>query len=279
MQSLEVSSTVIRHQPPWSRRVSLAMSHHLPVQKLAKLVGDESWKLYEEDLKQALQSMHELGLGGYTSEPALAQPADIGKVGEKRQRQLFFEDDDSRDATPSNPNPQVFSAVDLELFTWRALKEQELQPHVGEDGIMNHYSLFTKLKDRFPLLFSVFRQVAPGIAHEANVERVNSAAERLSDPNMKAETLRRYVFIARNSDIYGLDLKAVRQKYILKHGALSLAPPANVSIVSPCMYACKYVFMYACMYVCMHVQMIACMSHVCMYECVYACVLVHACSK
>jgi hypothetical protein len=163
---------------------------------------------------------------------------------------------------PSGATQPSMSAVDLELFTWRAITPQELKAHIGVDSNMNHYSLFTKMKDRFPLLFSVFRQVAPGISHEANVERVNSAAERLSDPNMKPETLRRYVFIARNSDIYGIDLKDVRQRYIEKYGALSLRPP-QVSVVSPCMHACMYACMHVCMYACMYVGMYACM-HVCM---------------
>jgi len=198
-------------------------------------------------------------------------PIAIETVGEKRQRQSLFDDDDSRDALLSNSNQPVFSAVDLELVTWRALTKQELQPHIGEDSMINHYSLFTQLKDRFPLLFSAFRQVAPGITHEANVERVNSAAERLSDPNMKPQTLRRYVFIARNSDIYRVDIKDVRQKYMQKYGGQSLAAPAKVSIVSPCMYACIYVCMYACMHACMYVFII-CMylssvfMHVCLHE-------------
>jgi hypothetical protein len=89
------------------------------------------------------------------------------------------------------------------------------------------------MKDRFPLLFSVFRQVAPGISHEANVERVNSAAERLSDPSVKPEMLRRYVSITHNSEIYGIDLKAVRQMYIQKHGWFSLPP--IVSVVFSCL--------------------------------------------
>jgi hypothetical protein len=36
-----------------------------------------------------------------------------------------------------------------------------------------------------------------------------------------------------------LDLKAVKQRYIKKYGALSLLPAPNVSIVSSCMYAEK----------------------------------------
>ena len=146
---------------------------------------------------------------------------------------------------PSSINQPLFSAVDLELVTWRGLTQQELQPHFGEDNIINHYSLFTQLKDRFPLLWSVFRQAAPGISHEANVERVNSAAERLSDPNMNPQTLRRYVYIACNTDIYGMDFKAVRQRYIEKYGALSLLPLHNVSIISLSTCVCMHVCMYA----------------------------------
>jgi len=121
------------------------------------------------------------------------------------------------------------------------------------------------MKNRFPLLFAVFRQVAPGIAHEANVERVNSTAQRLSDPNMNPETLRRYVYIARNADIYGIDLKEVRQRYKDKYGALSLAPEKVIHYV--CMRACNalHVFMYVSMYACMCVR-------VCVYACMYVCV-------
>jgi hypothetical protein len=58
-----------------------------------------------------------------------------------------------------------------------------------------------------------------------------------------------------------LDLKAVRQRYIKKYGALSLLPAPNVSIVSSCndlhasvcMYVCAYVCVYVCMCVCMYV--------------------------
>ena len=241
------------------------MSQHLEKSKLVKLVGQAHWELYESDLKDTLKRVHGVGLGGVKPALALAQ-ADGMHVGEKRQRQALFEDDDSRDEMPVDTSQPLISTVDIELVTWRALTQQELNQHIGEDCIMNHYSLFTQLKDRFPLLFSVFRQVAPGISHEANVERVNSAAERLSDPNMKAEALRRYVVIARNTDIYGLDLKAMRQRYIQKYGGLSLPPHSNVSMVPPCMHACMYA---VCVYACMRECVYACRVYVYAYMYVY----------
>ncbi len=143
---------------------------------------------------------------------------------------------------------------------------QDLDLHSADDDIMDHYSLFTEMKNRFPLLFAVFRQVAPGIAHEANVERVNSTAQRLSDPNMNPETLRRYVYIARNADIYGIDLKEVRQRYKDKYGALSLAPE-KVNLLSPCVYTCLQCL--ACIHVCEHVCVYVCS---CMCVCMYVCV-------
>ena len=99
------------------------------------------------------------------------------------------------------------------------------------------------------------------------MERVNSTAQRLSDPNMNPETLRRYVYIARNADIYGIDLKEVRQRYKDKYGALSLAPEKVIHYV--CMRACNalHVFMYVSMYACMCDIVCSCMC-VCMYVCV-----------
>jgi hypothetical protein len=92
----------------------------------------------------------------------------------------------------------------------------------------------------FPSIGIMGQRVRLGSAqHEANVERVNSAAERLSDPNMKPETLRKYVYIARNLDICGIDFKAVRQRYIQKYGGLSLPP--NVSmVVTSCACYCLW---------------------------------------
>jgi hypothetical protein len=80
-----------------------------------------------------------------------------------------------------------------------------------------------------------------------------------------------------------LGLKAVRQRYIKKYGALSLLHAPNVSIVL--WYVCMYCMYAVCMYVCsMCVCVYACMRgiHVCMYVYMYVwyiIMLMHACSK
>ena len=114
--------------------------------------------------------------------------------------------------------------VDIEIQRWNDISESILARHRGQGKSMNLYSLFSEQRSSFPLLFALFGQTAPGITHEANVERVNSAAQGLLDPNLDANTLSRYIYIVRNASVYGMDLQAVRERYIKKYGGMLLPP-------------------------------------------------------
>lgn len=60
----------------------------------------------------------------------------------------------------------------------------------------------TEVKDDFPIVYAGFRQYAPCLPHEGNVERVNSAAKCASDPNMDAEKLSRRVYIESEGKVH-----------------------------------------------------------------------------
>ena len=83
----------------------------------------------------------------------------------------------------------VADPVYAEIEVWRSLSDSVVDSHRGSDNLVNHYSLMNEQRKVVPLHFALFRQVAPGITHEANIERVNSTAQSIQDPNHDAETL------------------------------------------------------------------------------------------
>ena len=95
--------------------------------------------------------------------------------------------------------------------------------------MINHFSLMTKVKDNFPIVYAGFRQYVPCLPHEGNVERVNSAAKCASDPNMDAEKLSRRIYIQQNIKTYPVCLEKVKAKYIEKFGSrLFVSWPASL---------------------------------------------------
>jgi hypothetical protein len=110
----QLKSRTVEKPLPWSRRVCLAVSKQLPEGWLPALIGHESLKLCEEDLKEAMKIVHELGLGGNTPALALAQ-SEVGNVGGKKRKCGLFGNDGPKNTMPSNDNQVVMSAVDLKL--------------------------------------------------------------------------------------------------------------------------------------------------------------------
>ena len=204
VEQLKFSTTEV--PLPWSRQICIAMSKQLKHSKMVKLFDDF----------RGLQKIYDLNLGGVTaSKPDLPSPGD-----KRSSSSAWFPDSDGDDSDLEG----VSHPVDVEIRRWDDLAESDLSKYRGSDKIMNLYSFFSEHRTSFPLLFALFRQTAPGITHEANVERVNSAAQGLFDPNLDANTLSRYVYIVRNVPVYGMDLQAVRERYIKKYGGMLLPP-------------------------------------------------------
>ena len=63
------------------------------------------------------------------------------------------------------------------------------EPFTDDQGLINEFALVWNLKDSFPLHFTVFKQTAVHIPHEANVEQVFSTSGILSDPHMSSRNL------------------------------------------------------------------------------------------
>ena len=72
------------------------------------------------------------------------------------------------------------------------------------------------LKDSFPLHFTVFKQTAVHIPHEANVEQVFSTSGILSDPHMSSHNLSNFTMVARNRKIFKPPWQLLLSRYCQK---------------------------------------------------------------
>ena len=72
-------------------------------------------------------------------------------------------------------------------------QQTRYEAFLDEDGqLLNKFEMMWALRERFPLHFFVFKQVASHLAHEANVEQVFSRAGGLTDPHMAAINKKAY---------------------------------------------------------------------------------------
>ena len=92
--------------------------------------------------------------------------------------------EDNEDATPTDAASDV---VAEEIERWNFLSPESYSEFYDEDGLLNEFEMMWALRERFPLHFVVFKQMATHLAHEANVEQVFSRAGLLSDPNINPD--------------------------------------------------------------------------------------------
>ena len=57
-----------------------------------------------------------------------------------------------------------------EMRNWNDLDPKIVALHTSEDGIVDHYSLFSSLHHEYPIHFAAFKQHATCLSHEANTE-------------------------------------------------------------------------------------------------------------
>ena len=67
--------------------------------------------------------------------------------------------------------------------------------YYDEDDILNKFRMLWDLRKEFPVHFTVFKQCASHLHHQANVEQIFSLAGRLSDPNLDLYRLPKLVRI------------------------------------------------------------------------------------
>ena len=65
-------------------------------------------------------------------------------------------------------------------------------------AVLNEFALMWAVRDGFPLRYTVFKQYASHIPHEANVEQLFSRAGNLADPNMDPSLLATLTMIGVN---------------------------------------------------------------------------------
>ena len=75
------------------------------------------------------------------------------------------------------------------------------------------FKMMWKLRESVPLHFTVFKQTACHLSHEANVEQVFSRAGLLADPNLLPAHLSTLVTVGFNRNAFKPQIAAIKDKY------------------------------------------------------------------
>ena len=96
-----------------------------------------------------------------------------------------------------------FDPVTDEMKRWEQLPRATYESFFAADGLLNEFAMLWALRERFPLHFTLFKQTACHLPHEANCEQLFSTAGNLSDPKQH-ETFERLLdqLFARGAVVY-----------------------------------------------------------------------------
>ena len=100
-----------------------------------------------------------------------------------------------------------------ELKLWELLDPLGYSQYIREDGLLNEFKMMWDLRESFPLHFTVFKQTACHLAHEANVEKVFSRAGLLADPNLLPAHLSTLVMVGFNKKAFKPQLITIKDKF------------------------------------------------------------------
>ncbi len=135
----------------------------------------------------------------------------------KKQKNMLFR---GRSALPaldvavdSSEMDNQGDVVQNERQKWENLPKARLQPFYRDDGLLNEFMMFWKLRLEFPLHFIVFKQAASHLPHEANCENVFSRAGHMSDPNLDPSYLGILTTVGVNKASYKPPVSEIRRKY------------------------------------------------------------------
>ncbi len=85
---------------------------------------------------------------------------------------------------------------------------------IAEDGFLNEFKMMLELRESFPLHFTVFKQTACHLSHEANVDQVFSRAGLLADPNLLPSHLSTFVTVVSfNKNPFKTQIAVIKDKY------------------------------------------------------------------
>ena len=102
-----------------------------------------------------------------------------------------------------------------------ALPEVEVALHRNSLDLVDEFALMSRLKKKFPLHHTVFRQSSSHLSHEGNVERVFSGAKARADAEMRSSMLRLITKTGVNKERYKPTVAAIWSRYQEKYKGLS----------------------------------------------------------
>ena len=108
---------------------------------------------------------------------------------------------------------EIRDSVLDELKRWELSDPLGYSQYIGEDGLLNEFKMMWDLRESFPLHFTVFKQTACHLSHEANVEQVFSRAGLLADPNLLPAHLSTLVTVGFNRNAFKPQIAAIKDKY------------------------------------------------------------------
>ena len=95
----------------------------------------------------------------------------------------------------------------------RPREDKDLPEYFTEDGLLNEFKMMWELRESFPLHFTVFKQTACHLSHEANVEQIFSRAGLLADPNLLPSHLSTLVTVGFNKNAFKPPIATIKDKY------------------------------------------------------------------
>ena len=99
--------------------------------------------------------------------------------------------------------------VSAEIQALAALPEAEVALHRNSLGLVDEFALMSRLKKKFPLHHTVFRQSSSHLSHEGNVERVFSGAKARANAEMRSSMLRLITKTGVNKERYKPTVAAI----------------------------------------------------------------------
>jgi hypothetical protein len=108
---------------------------------------------------------------------------------------------------------EIRDSVLDELKQWELLDPLGYLQSIREDGLLHQFKMMWDLRESFPLHFTVFKQTACHLSHEANVEQVFSRAGLLADPHLLPSHLSTLVMVGFNKNAFKPQIAAIKDKY------------------------------------------------------------------
>jgi hypothetical protein len=80
-------------------------------------------------------------------------------------------------------------------------------------AVLNEFAMMYSIRDSFPLHYTIFKQYASHLPHEANVEQLFSRSGNLSDPNIDPDFLATLTSISANKKVYKPTVSEIKDMY------------------------------------------------------------------